>query len=107
LLPWIEGKREECPLGEGAAEPNAPLEMAEGGLLLPPSSRQRERGDGKSFPRAEREGERQRERGGTMRKRGERERSRARLKEGKRSGPERICPRAPSQNGLGRHCRPP
>jgi len=62
LLPWIEGKREECPLGEGAAEPNAPLEMADDGLLLPPSSRQRERGDGKSLPGAVREGKRERER---------------------------------------------
>jgi len=38
LSPWIERVREECPLGEGAAEPAAALKKAEDGLLLPPSS---------------------------------------------------------------------
>jgi len=59
LFPWIEGKREECPLREGPVEPNAPLEMAKDGLLLPPSSsRQRDR-DGEESPRAVRERERE------------------------------------------------
>jgi len=49
LLPWIEGKREECP---------PPLEREQQSFLLPHG---RERGDGKSFPRAVCEGKRQRE----------------------------------------------
>ena len=60
-------------LGEGAAHPNAPLKMtkeASSFLLLPHG---REVAEGKRFPGALREGEREtkRERCGAMRKRGE------------------------------------
>ena len=56
-------------LGEGAAHPNAPLEMtkeASSFLLLPHG---REMAEGKRFPGALRERERGRERCGAMRKR--------------------------------------
>jgi len=62
-------------LGEGAAHPNAPLEMTKEAfpfLLLPHGT---EVADGKKFPGAEHEGEREteRERCGVMRRRGERD----------------------------------
>jgi len=59
--------REECPLGEGAAEPVATLRMAEGGLLLPLLPYERE-GLGYSLPGCESE----RNRGGMMGQRDER-----------------------------------
>jgi len=94
-------------LGEGAAHPNAPLEMTKeafpfsffltakkwptGRSSLEPCVRERERQRGRDAVQLGREG---REITGTT-------------IEGKESGPVRTCPRRFSLNRLGRHCRPP
>ena len=78
-------------LEEGAAHPNAPLEKTKEAfpfLLLPHG---REVAEGKKFPGALREGEREGERRRNEEER--RERSQARLEKERKRGPERFSPR--------------